>query len=147
MALENERLKELLESHGIDPLSGSSNEIKSNNNTYNNSSSSGNNSIKSKKVNENISFEQSDGRYPINTRLRIENASGQMNGLSVAYGSFHENDLDAIICGSVDKVLRIYDLTGALRGQFEFSAPILAIETYHTLISCTFMDGGHALVY
>ena len=138
MAQENERLKELLESHGIDPMSGIlSNEIKTNQK----------NSLKIST--ENPSFEQSDKKYPINIRLRIENASGTMNGLSVAYGSFHseiENDFDAIISGGVDKILRIYNLTGELQRQFEFSAPILSIETYGSLISCTFMDGGHALV-
>jgi WD40 repeat protein len=79
-----------------------------------------------------------------------------MNALCVSYGSFREgNDLNALICGGVDKFLRVYDRGNSdsegnneptLCREYEFSAPILSIGTYGTLVSCSFMDGRHALI-
>jgi WD40 repeat protein len=129
VAEENERLKDLLRSHGIDPFSG----IAENNQ-------------KKKSRDEVFIIEDGDGKYPSQPNLRIENASGKMNSLSVSYGSLDGSDTDVIICGGVDKTLRVFDLHGEPLRQIEFSAPILAIDTYGPLVSCSLMDGGHTLV-
>jgi hypothetical protein len=131
VALENERLRELLLAHGIDPNSG---DVK------------GSGSSQKKLVPDRIVIPEGDGRYPSETGLKIENASGKMNALSVSYGSLNGIDINAIVSGGVDKILRVYDLEGNPRGQYEFPAPILAIDTFESLVSCSFMDGGHALV-
>jgi WD40 repeat protein len=109
---------------------------------------------------ENLLLEDGDGKYPCHPQLKIPDASGTMNALCVSYGSFRDNDLDAIICGGVDKILRIYqrgergcednEINGQtipiLCRQYEFSAPILAIASFGTLVSASFMDGRHALI-
>ena len=130
MAEENERLKDLLRSHGIDPFSGITE----------------NNERKKMRDDEVFIIEDGDGKYPSQPNLRIENASGKMNSLSVSYGSLDGSDTNVIICGGVDKTLRVYDLHGEPLKQIEFSAPILAIDTYGSLVSCSLMDGGHTLV-
>jgi WD40 repeat protein len=129
VAEENERLKDLLRSHGIDPFSGITE------------------SNEKKKIRDEVfSIEDGDGKYPCLPNLRIENASGTMNSLSVSYGSREGSVLDVILCGGVDKTLRVFDLQGEPLRQLEFSAPILAIDTSGSLVSCSLMDGGHVLV-
>lgn len=133
MAVENERLKDLLTANGIDPFSGIGGKEK--------------NIITTSKVyNGDVMIEDGDGNYPKTINLKIDNASGSMNSLSVSYGSFDGQAINAIICGGVDKVLRVYNLQGELSRQYEFSAPILALDSYQSFVSCSMMDGSHAVV-
>jgi hypothetical protein len=52
-----------------------------------------------------------------------------------------------ILCGGVDKVLRLYALSsGALLYSLPLAAPILAIDSSGPLVACSMMDGSHAVV-
>ena len=76
--------------------------------------------------------------------------------------------LRAIVCGGVDKILRIYgsnllhegqstevlrsecslqsDSKPLILGSYTLTAPILSIDTFGSYIACSLMDGGHAVV-
>jgi WD40 repeat protein len=78
---------------------------------------------------------------------RIENACGGMNALCVDFCTCEGNDV--IACGGVDKVLRIHSIStegSALLQSYSLSAPILAIDSYGSLVGCSLMDGHHAIV-
>ena len=47
-------------------------------------------------------FVEGDGRFAQRKHLRIDNASGGKNVLSVAFLTFSENNLALVLCGGVD---------------------------------------------
>jgi hypothetical protein len=62
---------------------------------------------------------------------------------------------EAVVCGGVDKILRIYgspkDLSEELSkpqllSSYELSAPILCIDCIGSYVACSLMDGSHAVV-
>ena len=85
---------------------------------------------------------------------------------SESYNTVHPHR--AIVCGGVDKTLRIYgfkllhedqstevlrsecslqsDFKPVLLGSYTLTAPILSIDTFGSYIACSLMDGGHAVV-
>lgn len=89
-----------------------------------------------------------------------------MIGIGILPDTVHT--YDAIVCGGVDKILRIYGSCPFQGGHcaenlgFEdefksvskpillrsylLSAPILSIDTYGSYVACSLMDGSHAVV-
>ena len=135
MALENERLRELLREHGIDPMS------------------------RGKKCQQTVAVEESasthevilfegDGKYSNAPTAVLRDACGSMNALCVSYCQV--NGTNAVVCGGVDKMLRIYDISDPSNhremGRYALSAPILSVSSCGHLVACSLMDGGVVLV-
>jgi hypothetical protein len=106
-------------------------------------------------------LEDGDSNFPQNPLTKIENACGGMNVICALFLDtnlpFYSTQGELIVCGGVDKTLRIYDVPCREREHAKgnisilviaitLSAPILAIDVCGGLIACSLMDGGHAVV-
>mmetsp|Transcript_6124 Transcript_6124/g.9241 ORF Transcript_6124/g.9241 Transcript_6124/m.9241 type:complete len:427 (-) Transcript_6124:31-1311(-) len=130
LACENERLRQLLTANGIDPSGAPSTVVIEN---------------KAAAPVSEVIIPEGDGRYASVNHLRIDNASNGLNVLCSAYCNLGGGEV--VACGGVDKSLRVYDaVTGLPVFQHEFSAPLLAMAVNGTLVACSMMDGGLAVV-
>ena len=92
----------------------------------------------------------------------LSDACGTGNALCVAYLLLPDDSEESeevavevavgqreefVLCGGVDKTLRLYALhTGEVLYELELAAPILAIDCLGALVACSMMDGSHAVV-
>ena len=141
LAMENERLRELCQKHNINP-----------DHTGDSTKASGVfNLVNIDEGEEFLLNEGGDGLFANSIGRELKEACGAGNVLCVDYLRLSSGASDAaedyILCGGVDKTLRLYSLiTNEVLYHLELAAPILAIDSIGALVACSMMDGSHAVV-
>jgi hypothetical protein len=152
LAMENDRLRTLCTGNGVNPDFSVDRQTKSPVETGTGSSTSSSFGIAGNEdESEFLINAGGDDMYARSVGREIQNACGAGNVLCVGYIRFPTDSIcepsEYVLCGGVDKVLRLYSLTtGALLYELELLAPILAIDTMGALVACSMMDGSHAVV-
>lgn len=140
LAEDNERLRSLCRARGVDPDSvaaaGKQQEVEE---------------AQEEDVEEFLVDAGGDGRFARLPGRDIANACGTGNALCVDFIQFPEDEgeerFNYIVCGGVDKTVRIYSLESReVLFHHEFSAPILAIDSAGALVACSMMDGSYAVI-
>jgi hypothetical protein len=89
---------------------------------------------------------EGDGVFANKTHCQISNACGGLNALCVSYAVV--SGIEVVVCGGVDKILRMYDMSNPESPreffQHSYSAPVLSVQCHsgNGLAACALMDRG-----
>jgi hypothetical protein len=89
---------------------------------------------------------EGDGVFANKTHYQISNACGGLNALCVSYAVV--SGIEVVVCGGVDKILRMYDMSNPESPreffQHSYSAPVLSVQCHsgNGLAACALMDRG-----
>ena len=93
-----------------------------------------------------LRFDGCNGGYASEIKLRIENACGGMNVLSLSFCRGTEENEELLACGGTDNAVSVYKLSGELVGRVPLSAPVLKLCAFDSFVAASLMDGGVAVI-
>ena len=94
---------------------------------------------------EEVVISAGDGNFAKVEKLKIANAAGGSNVLSVCFLEITPEE-QVIVCGGADKIVFGYTKSGEQLFQHELSAPVLSLASHEGLLAISCMDGSHAIL-
>ena len=95
---------------------------------------------------EDTAIIEGDGKYAKIEKLKIANAAGGTNVLSVCFLHRGPSSEQLLVCGGADRKVYGYSNSGEQIFSQEFSAPVLSVDSYQDLLAISCMDGSHAIL-
>ena len=95
---------------------------------------------------EEMVITEGDNNYAKHEMLKLNNAAGGSNVLSVCFLEQGLHDEQLLVCGGADKKVYGYSKSGELVFTHDLTAPVLSVASHHDLLAISCMDGSHAIL-